>query len=78
MERVRKFIGTPDYEAYKLEKLRGADAQEFTSKAAFTLPEEKTYRLFEEEFAVMNTLLLSPGPTFTELVARLRENAPGF
>ena len=39
---------------------------------------EKTYRLFEEEFAVMNTLLLSPGPTFKELVERLREQAPKF
>lgn len=78
VERVRKFIGTPEYEAYKKEKLRGADAAEFASKAAFSLPEEKTYRLFEEEFAVINTLLLSPGPTFKELVERLRERAPGF
>ena len=78
VERVRKFIGTPDYEAYKKEKLRGADAVEFASKAAFTLPEVKTYRLFEEEFAVMNTLLLSPGPTFKELAERLRENAHKF
>lgn len=78
VERVRKFIGTPEYEAYKTEKFRGADAQEFAAKAAFTLPEEKTYRLFEEEFSVMNTLLLSPGPTFKELIARLRENASVF
>ncbi len=78
VERVRKFIGTPDYETYKKEKLRGADVQEFASRAALTLPEEKTYRLFEEEFAVMNTLLLSPGPTFKELVERLREQAPKY
>lgn len=78
VERVRKFIGTPDYESYKKEKLRGADAQEFASKAAFTLPEEKTCHLFEQEFTVMNTLLLSPGPTFRELIDRLRRNASGF
>ncbi len=78
VERVRQFIGTPDYEAYKKKKLRGADVQEFVSKAAFILPDEKAYRLFEEEFEVMNTLLLSPGPTFKELVERLRENAPKF
>lgn len=71
VERVRQFIGTSDYEAYKKEKLRGADAQEFESRAPFTLPEGKTFRLFEEEFTVMNTLLLSPGPTFKDLIERL-------
>lgn len=78
VERVQKFIGTPACDEYKKEKLRGADAEEFASKAAFTLPEDKTYRLFEEEYAVMNTLLLSPGPTFKEIVERFREKAPGF
>lgn len=78
VERVREFIGTADYEAYKKEKLRGADLQEFASKAAFTLSEEKTYLLFEEEFAVINTLLLAPGPTFEALIERLRRNASRF
>lgn len=78
VERVRRFIGTPDYEVYKKERLRGADVAEFSSKAAFTLPEEKIFRHFEEEFVVMNTLLLSPGPTFRALIERLRENAGRF
>ncbi|MEK9146487.1 MAG: nucleotidyl transferase AbiEii/AbiGii toxin family protein [Elusimicrobiota bacterium] len=78
VERVRQFIGTPEYEAYKNEKLRGADVQEFAAKAAFALPDEKTFRLFEDEFAVMNTLLLSPGPTFKELIDRLRQKAASF
>lgn len=78
VERVRNFMGTPEYEQYKKEKIRGADAEEFASKTAFTLSEEKSYRLFEEEFAVMNTLLLSPGPTFKEIAERLRADAPKF
>ncbi len=78
VERVRRFIGTPDYQAYKKEKFRGADIQEFESKAAFTLPDQKTYRLFENEFAVMNTLLLSPGPAFKDVIKRLRRNASTF
>ncbi len=78
MKRVRQFIGTPNYEAYKKEKLRGADVQEFASKVAFILPEENIFRLFEEEFAVMNTLLLSPGPMFKELIDILRQKAASF
>lgn len=78
VERVRKFIGTPEYDVYKKEKLRGMDAEEFRSRDAFMITEEKAYRLFKEEFKSMNTLLLSPGPTFGDLVERFREQAPKF
>ena len=37
LERVKNFIGTPDYRTYKEEKLRGKDANEFASGNAFTL-----------------------------------------
>jgi hypothetical protein len=78
LERVRAFIGTADYRSYKKEKLRGQDAQEFESRNAFTLPDEKIARLFEKEFESMNSLLLSPGPTFIEVINRIREYADTF
>lgn len=78
MERVKKFIGTAEYETYKKDKLRGQDAAEFSSRDAFTLPDEKMYQLFEKEFASLNNLLLSPGPTFQELLHRLRTQAAFF
>ncbi len=77
-ERVLKFIGTPDYETYKAEKLRGEDALAFQSRDPFTLPNAETLALFEKEFAAMNTLLLAPGPSFQEVVMRLREHSSHF
>ncbi|MFC1522041.1 nucleotidyl transferase AbiEii/AbiGii toxin family protein [Elusimicrobiota bacterium] len=78
VERVAGFVGTKDYEEYKREKLRGKDGKEFVSKNAFVLSDEKTYRLFEKEFESMNSLLLSPGPTFKEMIDRIRARAPKF
>jgi len=73
LERVKKFIGTPAYQTYKEEKIRGEDAKEFASGSAFTITDEETYRLFEKEFASLNSLLLSPGPTFEEVMVRIRK-----
>jgi hypothetical protein len=78
LERVKKFIGTADYQTYKHEKLRGQDAKEFESRSALTFPDEKIYRLFENEYKSMNSLLLSPGPTFKDIVDRLRNNSAAF
>ena len=72
LERVRKFVGTTDYQTYKREKLRGEDAKEFASQSPFAITDDKTYRLFEEEFESINSLLLSPGPTFKEVMERIR------
>lgn len=78
MERVNAFIGTPDYDKYKVEKLKGLDAEAFASKKPFTLVEDGAFALFEKEFASMNTLLLSKGPSFKEVAERLKEYAPKF
>ncbi len=78
LERVKTFIGTPDYQTYKQKKLRGKDATEFESRTAFTLPDETITRLFEKEFESMNSLLLSPGPTFKEVVDRIRKHSTAF
>ena len=73
LERVRSFIGTADYQTYKREKLRGEDAKEFASRRPFAITDDTTYRLFEKEFESINSLLLSPGPTFKEVMERLRK-----
>lgn len=78
VDRVKGFIGTPDYEKYKLEKLKGADAAEFALRSSFTLPDTGTYTLFEKEFKALNSLLLSPGPSFKEVIEKLREWSPRF
>jgi len=76
VDRVEKFIGTPDYEKYKAEKLKGSDAKEFVSRDALTLPDSGVYGLFEKEFRAMDSLLLSPGPEFRAVIDRIREWAP--
>jgi hypothetical protein len=78
LERVKTFIGTADYQTYKLKKLRGEDAKEFVARTAFTLTDEKIYHLFEKEFESMNTLLLSPGPTFKKVAERIRKHSSAF
>jgi hypothetical protein len=78
LERVSKFIGTKEYEAYKKDKLRGLDAEEFAARTAFRLTDDKTYRFFEQEFQSTKDLMLSPGPTFKELMDRIRANCVTF
>ncbi|MBK8869550.1 MAG: nucleotidyl transferase AbiEii/AbiGii toxin family protein [Elusimicrobia bacterium] len=78
IERVRKFIGSEQYQTYKQEKLRGQDAREFESRKAFTFPDIKVYRLFEKEFQSMGSLLLAPGPSFKDVVIRVRKHSPTF
>ena len=78
MARVTAFIGTSDYDKYKVEKLKGLDAEAFASKKPFTLDEGQTFALFEKEYESMSTLLLSKGPSFKELIERLREYSSRF
>ncbi len=78
LERVKKFIGTTDYQTYKQEKLRGENAKEFASRSAFTITNDKTYRLFEKEFESISSSLLSPGPTFKEVLDRIRTHSGEF
>jgi len=78
LERVRSFIGTQAYQDYKGEKLRGADAVEFATGDAFTIPDDETYRTFEKEFESLKTLFFSPGPSFGDVVERIRNASRTF
>lgn len=77
-KRVRDFIGTPDYEKYKAEKIKGEDAKAFAAREPFTLPDPRTFELFEREYEAMKTLLLGQGPTFKETISRFRDYASKF
>ena len=76
--RVKRFIGTPDYEKYKAEKIKGSDASEFAARSAYTLSDAGAYSLFEKEFKALNSLLLAPGPSFKDIIERLREYSSRF
>lgn len=76
--RVRAFIGTPEYAAYKNQKLKPADAAEFATREAFLLEKPETYARFEEEFQAMNAMLTPPRPKFADIMAQIRERAAGL
>jgi hypothetical protein len=78
LERVNSFVGTPEYENYKQEKLRGKDLKEFKSRNPFTITKEETYRLFEKEYDAIGSMLLVPGPTFREVMDRVRAYSDKF
>lgn len=76
--RVKAFIGTPDYEAYKKEKLKTADMAEFETRDAFLLKDARAYELFEKEFPEVAGIIYPPRPKFADIIARIREYAPNL
>jgi hypothetical protein len=76
--RVKAFIGTDDYEAYKKQKLKTTDAKEFASREAFLLEDPKRSALFEDEFEVMCFMLTPPRPSFADVLGRIREHTATF
>lgn len=76
--RVKTFIGTPEYETYKKEKLKTTDAAEFATRAAFLLKDAKTYALFEQEFSAMDDMITPPRPKFADVAAHIKERAPSL
>lgn len=73
VDRVKAFIGTDKYKAYKKQKLKTTDAAEFATREAFLLKDAKAYAAFEEGFATMSTMLTPPRPSFPEIIGRIRE-----
>ena len=78
LERVTNFVGTKEYEDYKIGKLRGLDAKEFEEGSAFRITDDKTFRFFEKEYEFTKDLMLAPGPTFREVMDRIRASSNDF
>ncbi|MBI5243361.1 MAG: hypothetical protein HY922_06690 [Elusimicrobia bacterium] len=76
--RVKAFIGTDEYAAYKKLKFRPSDGKYFDTRKPYKLDEAKICDFFEQEFSRMNAMLLAPAPEFKDLIERLREYAPKF
>jgi hypothetical protein len=45
---------------------------------AVTITDEETYRLFEKEYDAIGSLLLSRGPSFEEVIEKIRSYAETF
>ncbi|MCX5787813.1 MAG: nucleotidyl transferase AbiEii/AbiGii toxin family protein [Elusimicrobia bacterium] len=74
--RVKDFIGTGEYEAYKKQKLKTTDAAEFAAREALLLKDAATYALFEREFSAMGGMISPPRPRFAQIIERIRERSP--
>ena len=76
LPRVREFIGTPGYVAYRELKLRGgADLNTFESRRPFELPDEDVLREFDAEFAALSGLFFAPAPAFADIIGEIRRHA---
>jgi len=73
--RVKAFIGKKEYETYKKQKLKAADAAEFAARQAFRLDDAGVYALFEKEFSAMDGMITPPRPAFADIMARIRARA---
>jgi hypothetical protein len=78
VDRVLSFMKTDDYEAYKDDKIGGADLMEFMAREAFLLSNRDTFDLFDREFEAIGALLIGAKPSFTEVARRIREHADQF
>ncbi|MBI4064194.1 MAG: nucleotidyl transferase AbiEii/AbiGii toxin family protein [Elusimicrobia bacterium] len=79
VERVAKFIGSAEYEAYKKQKIKGTDAAEFETREAFMISQAETRALFAKEFELsMGTLLFSPGLKFAPVIEKIQSCSSKF
>jgi hypothetical protein len=78
LDRVKDFLGTLEYRAWKEKTVREPDREMFASKASFNLPDPKFLAHFEAEYEFILGSLYHTRPTFKEVIARLRAFSPWF
>lgn len=78
LERVLKFLGTPDYNEYKREKLRGKDEEEFNLRDAFNIPDAIVLISFAKEYEAVKDLLFPPAPSLDDIIGRIRKHCTDF
>ena len=73
-ERVLKFIGTPEYLAHKELRFRSGDEIVIKNNPAFTMEDEKTKKLYREEFIKKSPIYFGKQPSFDEIIARIKQH----
>jgi hypothetical protein len=71
---VLEFIGTPAYQARKLQRFRTADELVIARNPAFVLADPSRRRAFAAEYARTQALYYQGQPPFDEIVARIHEH----
>lgn len=75
LPRVRDFLGTPGYAAYREVKIKGADRDVFAARTPFEIPDDEVVRDFEAEFATLAGLFFAPAPAFADIIREIRKHA---
>ena len=70
LEKVQTFIGTPEYENFKIERF-GNDDTKVSKSDAFKLPSPKDRELFEKEYTRSHSLYYKGRPTLQEILDRI-------
>jgi predicted nucleotidyltransferase component of viral defense system len=70
---VQEFIGTPEYEAFKIERFGGDDTKVANSDA-FKLSIPEDHILFEKEYSRSESLYFNGRPTLSDILARIAKD----
>lgn len=71
LEEVQEFIGTPAYQARKVQRFRSGDELVIANNPAFTLSDPGQRALFAREYEKSSALYYQGQPQFDQLIARI-------
>lgn len=71
-ERVLNFIGSAEYIVYKKHRFRTLDETNIYKNPAFTLPDFKVRKLYDDEFKNKPALYFGNQPRFENILERLQ------
>ena len=74
-ESVQAFIGTDAYHAHKQLRFPAADEKNISENAAFVLSDPAVRATYEAAYASTSALYYNGQPQFSDLLARIQENA---
>ncbi len=72
-DRVKKFIGSPEYFAHKKNRFGSKDEPNLTQNQAFILADEKMRNFFKAEYQKTQNLYFKGQPEFEEVLKRMGE-----
>jgi hypothetical protein len=71
IDRVLKFIGSPEYIAHKNIRFRGQDELTIKNNPAFTMDKTEIKKLYSNEFRKKSAIYFGKQPTFDEIIQRI-------
>ncbi|OGQ08183.1 MAG: hypothetical protein A3G32_08565 [Deltaproteobacteria bacterium RIFCSPLOWO2_12_FULL_40_28] len=73
-DRVKKFIGTPEYLSHKKERFAASDEPDLSKNQAFLLSNDKTRNLFKSEYQKTRNLYFKGQPDFEDILKKITKH----